>query len=157
MQSPEAVLGNGKCEHLPLRKSEKHAAKDPPEQTMEMAIVGCRISEIHDVARLQASSKLSPSGALKYQSKALDPSRWPGNSLSILKSRHAVPGAGRNLNQLVIFNIRERHLCLYAFRGLAHSPKRTDLHLEQLVIVAERVAEQVSYMIRLLDATLRER
>jgi len=74
-----------------------------------------------------------------------------------LKSRHPVPGAGRNLNQSVIFYIREWHLGLYAVRGLAHAPKRTDLHLEQLVIVAERFAEQVSYMIRLLDATLRER
>ncbi len=41
-----------------------------------------------------------------------------------LKSRHPVPGPSRNLNQSVIFYIRERHLGLYAFRRLSHAPER---------------------------------
>lgn len=34
MQSIEPVLGDGKFEHLPLRKSEKNTPKDPPEQAV---------------------------------------------------------------------------------------------------------------------------
>ncbi|KAI1694404.1 hypothetical protein Ddc_22144 [Ditylenchus destructor] len=121
-----------------------------------MAMVGCRTSRIHDVARLQASSKLSPSGALKYQSNAVDPSRWPGNSLSMSKTRQPVPGPCRDLNQSVIFDIRERQLRLYPFCRLSHASERTDLHLEQLVIFVECVAEQASNLVRLFNAPWRQ-
>jgi hypothetical protein len=72
------------------------------------------------------------------------------------KTRQPVPGPCRDLNQSVIFDIRERQLRLYPFYRLSHAPERTDLHLEQLVIIVECVAEQASNLVRLFNAPWRQ-
>lgn len=74
-----------------------------------------------------------------------------------LKSRHPVPGAGGDLNEPLVVDTRERNLCLYPLCRLPHPAEWADLHPERLVIITERVAKQACDMIRLFNATLRQR